>query len=326
MNVVDVIIVSYNNEQELESCVKCSRSAFGQLLKQIIIVDNGSNESTVAEINRISSAHNGVISVFLPSNVGFGAANNIGVKNSTAPFIALVNPDLELAKDIGPLLESFWANDAGVISVPLYYPNGQRQANSGKFKGLVSSLFQLMNIGRLVRRFRLVAFLRTFRWRRGSAVSVYLEALAGEGSENVIHVDWVSGAFMFLSRKVWDAVGGFDESFFLYVEDEDLCRRVRKAGFNVSVVKCKGGIHKVGFESETNSLWKLKKFYWRSISTATYLSHHDSLLTARIYRLLSVIVLCIHVIANFKIKFPLSKAAYCLLKGQDCLYQLRRSS
>jgi N-acetylglucosaminyl-diphospho-decaprenol L-rhamnosyltransferase len=151
------------------------------------------------------------------ANVGFARACNQGTRSTTAPRVFFLNPDAEVApgavEALAARLDS--APDVGVVGPLTHSPDGTVQVSTGPDLDLRSERRQR----------RLV---RAVRRRDPTAV---LEATARYAREH--EPDWVSGAGLMARREALEAVGGFDEDFFLYEEDADLCRRIRSAGWRV---------------------------------------------------------------------------------------------
>lgn len=320
-----MVIVTHNSEALIESCVAATVRAFGHLLDKIIIVDNGSVDITVDRLEKLKASFPAVQYIELAENLGFGAANNIGVKKTTSDFIALVNPDLLLNEGIGSELATNIGIADAIYTAPLYYPDGKRQANIGSFKSLFSALLQLVSAGKLIRRLgwtsALLNLLR-FLYPR-TTITQYLQEVSDTAAPTIRTVDWVSGAFMFLPRSVWSRVDGFNERFFLYVEDEDFCRRAKTKGIKTMVIPSIGGIHSVGYESKSSIENTLKKFYWRSMSTAYYLKVHVGLCASMTYRFCAALLLLWKFLQAPRAGFPYFSAAQCLLAGDDMLPTLR---
>ena len=152
-----------------------------------------------------------------PENVGFGRACNQGARETRAPFVLFLNPDATLGpgalEALVRLLET--RPRVGIVGPRTRSANGDIQVSTGADLSLVSEWRQ--------RRLVLGVFRRDAR------------ALAEADARHAVEHEpgWVSGACLLARREAFDAVSGFDERFFLYEEDADLCRRVRAAGWQV---------------------------------------------------------------------------------------------
>ena len=136
---------------------------------------------------------------------GFGANHNAAFAHCTTPFYCVANPDIRLERDPFPALRETLADfGTGVVGPLVRSPAGAIEDSARRFPTF-ASLFQKLY--------------------RAPAGPDY----AAEG--NAIEVDWVAGMFMLFRSDAYRAVGGFDERFFLYYEDVDICRRLRSRGF-----------------------------------------------------------------------------------------------
>ena len=178
------------------------------------MVDNASRDGSAATVRERFPS---VRLIANPENVGFARACNQGARACAAPYLLFLNPDATLApgslSTLAAILEA--RPRVGVVGPRTRSANGDIQVSTGPDLSLVSE----------VRQRRLVRGVA----RRDPAVLVEAEGLHAVERE----ADWVSGACLMIRRQAFDAVAGFDERFFLYEEDADLCRRVRQAGWQV---------------------------------------------------------------------------------------------
>jgi len=208
---VDVVVVSYETRETL---LECLAALVAEPTASVIVIDNASRDGTAAAVRERFPS---VRLVANAENVGFARACNQGARESRARYLLFLNPDATLAPgSLGALAAILEARPrVGVVGPRTRSANGDIQVSTGPDLSLVSEIRQR----RLVRG---VA-------RRDAAILVEAEGLHAVERE----VDWVSGACLMIRREAFDAVSGFDERFFLYEEDADLCRRVRAAGWKV---------------------------------------------------------------------------------------------
>jgi N-acetylglucosaminyl-diphospho-decaprenol L-rhamnosyltransferase len=203
----------------------------------VIVVDSGSPEGPpeVASSVRL---------VALDSNVGFGAASNRGAADAWSggnEYFAFLNPDVRLA---GPSLSDLVQAMArqpgvGIATGPVVDEQGNRQPSAwGPTSALrafwFASGWQLPRLRRLVGRLR------------GSGVLTSASSLARAHVEVDGHV---LGGAMVVRRECWKQLGGFNEDFFLYWEDADLCQRARDLGWRVAMLPCTPIVHSAGTSS-----------------------------------------------------------------------------
>ncbi|MFI4947135.1 MAG: glycosyltransferase family 2 protein [Burkholderiales bacterium] len=221
---VAVVVVSYETRETLLEGLAALAS---EPDASVVVVDNASSDGSAAAVRaRFPS----VRLIANPENVGFARACNQGARDSRAPFLLFLNPDATLAPGslttLAALLQA--RPRVGAVGPRTRSANGDIQVSTGPDLSLLSEIRQR----RLVRGVAL----------RDAAVLVEAEGLHAVERE----ADWVSGACLLIRREVFDAVSGFDERFFLYEEDADLCRRVREAGFNVLYSPAAEACHALG--------------------------------------------------------------------------------
>lgn len=165
-------------------------------------------------------------------NVGFGAGVNVGAKVGRAPWLLILNPDTEITRPAIDVLLAAGQRQPGlgVLAPRLLHADGSDQVNGGRFSGWAREASRCLGAGRHLRGLRA-------RMRR--------ESTRGEGRGPIAR-PWVSGAAVLVRRSAFGQVGGFDERFFLYYEDEDLCRRLRARGWQVAVCPGASAQHAVG--------------------------------------------------------------------------------
>jgi N-acetylglucosaminyl-diphospho-decaprenol L-rhamnosyltransferase len=193
---VTVVIVTYFSA----SCIMPMAEVLNGI-KNIVFVDNGSTDNT-KELIRTLIPHASVIA--LPANVGFGSANNRAFAQCTTPFIAIVNPDIDFsAAALNQLLSTADKfPEAAFIAPQLIDKEGKPDIS-----------------------YRFPRYLRgTSTWKARA-----------QPAEALTCVGFASGAFLLAKRDALIALKGFDESFFLYYEDDDLCARAFNAGMQIIV-------------------------------------------------------------------------------------------
>ena len=234
--VVGVVIVNFNSGEALASTVESLEAGFRGLSWDAIVVDNGSSDgSEGAALNRSR------VKLLRGPNVGFAAAVNRGISITPAPFVLVLNPDCRLEPLSGVrLLEELQQHSRCAIVGPrILNTDGTLQESARGDPNVLTGLFGRTTIlSRLFRNSSVV--------RRNLASS----SVNGETASSRC-VDWVSGACMLARRDVLAGLGGFDEGYFLYWEDADLCRRLRNAGWETRYVPGATVVHDVGHSSRS---------------------------------------------------------------------------
>lgn len=246
MTDVDAIIVSYNSGELLRGQLACGplRKAFGR----IIVVDNASTDDSVA----IADAANATV-IARAENSGLATALNEGLRHSTADFVAVLNPDVLLDDDsaIESLFREFDAPDVGLVAPRLRLPDGALQDSARK----VPTPSQLVA-----------------RRLTGRSLGVLNPAQPSD-------VPWVVLAFVIIRRAALDDIGGFDEDFFLYFEDVDLCVRLWKAGWRVRLDTNSTAQH--GFHGESRQSLKSRAARHHRRSARTFFAKHPRMIVGQ---------------------------------------------
>jgi N-acetylglucosaminyl-diphospho-decaprenol L-rhamnosyltransferase len=215
MGELAAVVVNHDAGELLPLCLSSIYAAGYDLSLDVVVVDNASVDGSLEQAAR---AHPSIRIVSNGVNRGFAAAANQGVRKTKAPFVLLLNPDAEItAGSLASLIKVVIdRTTVGVVGPLVRNPDGSIQASARKVPGLVDALGHAF-IG---------PFLSDNRFSRS-----YTMAEWDRSSER--EVEWVSGCAMLLRREAFEAVGGFDEGYFMYVEDVDLCTRLRQAGWSV---------------------------------------------------------------------------------------------
>ncbi len=211
----------------------------------MIIVDNASDDGSVELIRNKYPSVNLIIN---KENLGFGKANNQALKIAKGKYILLINPDAIVSEDTFDLMINFFENnqDAGLAGCKILNPDGSLQlACRRSFPGPWTSFCKVTGLSNLFPNSRIFA-----RYNL-----TYLN------ENQTYEVDAISGSFMMMKREVYDKVNGFDEEFFMYGEDLDLCYRIQQAGYKVFYVHNAQIIHYKGESTKRSNLDETKVFY-----------------------------------------------------------------
>ncbi|MEX1112270.1 MAG: glycosyltransferase family 2 protein [Candidatus Andersenbacteria bacterium] len=197
MKSVGAVIVTHNSEEYITECVQ---SLIKRGVQEVVVVDSASSDKTQAVVSSLP-----VRLIALPENKGFGAAANVGLSEIDSPHVILLNPDAVL--------------QSGKIQTAAEYMD--------KHPSVAVLGFLLQGEAGDIER---------SSWgQRVSPLSMLTRHISKDATVPTVPqpVGWVSGGAMMLRRSEALALGGFDESFFLYWEDVDLCRRLEEDGKNI---------------------------------------------------------------------------------------------
>ena len=244
---VTAILVNYNAGNELTVALRSIQSDCAQVEWEAVVVDNASSDNSAAIVETFPRA----TLIRNPANVGFGRAVNQAAAVATAPRLLLVNPDCRLVSGAISTLRSVLDAEpsCAVVGPRIFDPDGTVQGSARGDPDMLTGLFGRTGALRVLLPFLPVA-------RR----NVVVEDAVRTGASSVV-VDWLSGACMLIRRDAFTAAGGFDERFFLYWEDADLCRRLRNRGFQVRYVPGASAVHQVGRSSQTARRSSIRAFH-----------------------------------------------------------------
>jgi GT2 family glycosyltransferase len=245
MKDLSIIIVNYNVKEFVENLLNSIDKARQNLSLEIFVVDNASDDGSV---DVIKEKFPYVTLIANKTNIGFGAANNLALSKAAGKYLLLINPDTIVKEDTFVRMIGFFEKhpDAGVAGCKVLNSDGTLQlACRRSFPGPWTSFTKVTGLSALFPGSRLFA-----RYNL-----TYLD-------ENKTHeVDAVSGSFMMMRRETYNKVGGFDEQFFMYGEDIDLCYRTQKAGYKVFYVHETEIIHYKGESTKRSSIDETQVFY-----------------------------------------------------------------
>ncbi|MDO8626816.1 MAG: glycosyltransferase family 2 protein [Candidatus Magasanikbacteria bacterium] len=220
---VNIVIVNYKMKADIERCLASLLPDFADdnLSVNVTVVDNLSGD----EIDKFLEAKYPSVKCILNNqNLGFGGATNIGIKSAPAKYYFILNPDTyffpnqHTVKKLYDFLEAH--PKIGLVGPKILYPDSSIQYSCYRFPTFWQPLFSRTNLG-----------------QKGSGKIVNDHAMMKDFShERTELVDWIMGSAMFARGVALDEVNLFDDRFFMYYEDSDLCRRFWEAGWPVYYV------------------------------------------------------------------------------------------
>lgn len=226
------VVVNYEAGELLTVCVRSlladTGGPDGAGAPEVVVVDNGSTDGSIAALRAALPD----VRVITPGhNLGYAAAANVGIAATTAPVVAVCNPDLDVLPGTGAaMVVRFDAEaDLAALGPRIENPDGSLYPSARRDPGIGDAIGHAL--------FGLVAPRNRFT-RRYRQLDVD-PALPRD-------VDWASGAMLFLRRSALTSVGGWDERYFMYMEDVDLCWRLRCLGWRVAYEPRGRAIHVQG--------------------------------------------------------------------------------
>jgi N-acetylglucosaminyl-diphospho-decaprenol L-rhamnosyltransferase len=241
---IDIIIVNWNSSASLQSCLaSLFASARCQYdLTRIVVVDNGSEDDCADVVSQFG----GVELRQNSSNHGFAAACNNGAKGSRADYLLFLNPDTEVETDAMDKVVSVISRPenagVGICGIRLQDQAGRPSLSCSRFPTTWSLVLEMSGLDRL-----------------GRGIFKMRHFMPDDLTEDR-NVDQIIGAFFLIRRALFEALGGFDERFFVYFEEVDLSLRARQRGYTARFVSGAAATH-IGRVSSNQSK-ALRLFYF----------------------------------------------------------------
>ncbi|MGB9637355.1 MAG: glycosyltransferase family 2 protein [Microgenomates group bacterium] len=247
---VSIVIVHYKDKQALFNCLKSIEDNKPKVSFEVIVVDN--DETKVIE-DELKSRFNWVVYIKSPSNLGYGAGNNLGAKRAKGEYILFLNPDTQLKPNSVDNLVLFLDKnkDVAVVAPNLIDAKGKVFSQLGSRELTpIRGIFALSFLNKI---FPNNPFSRDY----------YLFDLPMNKKREV---DAVPGSAFLIRKKVFVEVGGFDENIFLFFEESDLGRRIKKAGYKLFIIPDSEIFHfwkgKEKASKKIRKIFKQSRFYY----------------------------------------------------------------
>lgn len=243
---ISVIIVNYNVKDLLDNCVSSIYKAAGNKYKvEVFVVDNNSIDKSA---DLIKNKYPQAIVIENDNNIGFSKANNIAIKRAKGKHILILNPDTVLEESTFDKMINFIKEHpgTGAVTSKLILTNGKLDSACRRsFPTPSVAIPRMLGLSKLFPKSK--AF--------GKYNLTYLD------DDKTYEVDAICGAFMFIPKEVMDKVKGFDEDYFMYGEDLDLCYRINKAGYKIFYYPEVTTIHFKGESTKKTHLSYVNNFY-----------------------------------------------------------------
>jgi N-acetylglucosaminyl-diphospho-decaprenol L-rhamnosyltransferase len=222
---VAAVVVNFNAGETLGACVRSLRAASAGT---IVVVDNDSHDGSA---NALAAAEPDVRVLATGRNLGYGTAANRGAAGVTEPYILVLNPDVEVQPGaLAALVAALERNPLlGAVGPRVETLDGSLYPSARRFPDLAVAAGHAF-----------LGFLAPHnRFSRAYKLLDWDHTTPGE-------VDWVSGSCVMFRRSAYEAVGGFDERYFMYAEDVDVCWRLGRAGWSVGYEPAARVVHAGG--------------------------------------------------------------------------------
>lgn len=230
---LSISIVNFQSESFIGECLASVFKFISPEDAEVIIVNNDEKEN----LEEIKKRFPEIRITDHKKNVGFGAGHNLGAKEARGELILFLNPDVELIEDVSPIIRLFENNKKIGIVGPQLLTDGEEIQSW--IAGNETSLWNVLRNNT----------------RTSSSKKIWKSPRRREAH-------WVTGAALFIRRSLWEKLGGFDENFFMFFEDEDLCKRARKIGRTVVFSPEVKARHSCGRSTKDKKMQK--EWYYKS--------------------------------------------------------------
>ena len=226
---VSAVLVSYNVRELLLRCIASLRA---DGVRDIVVVDNASKDDSVEALRTLEPE---VRLEALDHNLGFGGGVNRAVTRTTTDYVLVTTPDVVVEPGSTKALIAVLDDhpDVGLVAPRIETPDRALYPSVRRFPSLVDAAGH--------------AFLH-FLWPANPFSRRY--KMSDWDHRSAADVDWVAGTHFLVRREAWDAVGGFDEQFFMFVEDVDLCWRLHRAGWRIRYEPSSTVVHEISSSTD----------------------------------------------------------------------------
>lgn len=225
---LSVIIVNYNGAKYFKGCLDSLYQNLAGISAEIIVLDNNSADDSrefvktnFPEVKLIESK----------INHGFGKGNNEAVKQAKGKYLLLINNDTIVLDQLLPVLNHLKSDEKiGVVGINMLNGNKEYLPAAGNFP-TVSNMFLMKKL-----------------------LQISEEFIQGKFAESAYEVDWLGGSFLLLPKSIYNQIGGFDEDYFMYVEDVDFSKKIANIGYKRVFLPNYSYIHFIGFTKAKNPM------------------------------------------------------------------------
>jgi GT2 family glycosyltransferase len=248
---ISISIVSYNTRDLLRACLLSLEARRDEVELEIIVIDN---DSTDGSAEMVKAEFPKVLLIEAGENLGYGRANNLGLKDANGRHFFVLNSDTEVQPRALRALVDFLDErpKAGAVTAQLILPDGSIQPSCATDPNLMKVFWEQTYLDRLFPNNKITGGYTMTHWNY----------------DDVREVEQVAGAAVVIRREAWEQIGGFDPAFFMYFEDTDLCIRLRKAGWSIWFLPDARVHHKVGASSDKD--WQLRARMVSSLNWSRY--------------------------------------------------------
>lgn len=244
------MIVTYNSGDTVLNCIRSIYENIKDINYEVLVIDNLSTDGTplkiIEEFPKVKMLIN-------EENLGFGKANNIGFKNASGEYILVLNPDTRvIEKSIENMIKFMGMNkDVGILTCKLLNFDDSIQYSARRFISLFQTIFYRTPIKKIMPQSQV------------NKLNNYYLMKDWDHNSNK-EIDWAIGACLLLPKKIIDTLEGFDDRFFMYYEDVDLCLRTKREGYKIFYLADVNISHE-HIQASTKNVNKLSIIHFKSM-------------------------------------------------------------
>jgi len=253
-----VIVVNFNSGDYLLYSLRSIKLNLDEN-SEVIVVDNNSTDNSINKAKKIFPEFKYIES---KRNLGYGGGCNLGAKYAKGDILIFSNADVIITKGVFDKIRGYLEKDnkIGILGPRFEYPDGSYQPSCRRYPRFKYLLFGRKSIGSSI--FKNNPITREF---------LYLDL---ENEKNPIEVEGIVGAFIVIKKHIFEEIGGFDERFFLFAEDIDLCLRVKERGYKILHAP---DIRIIHFHGGSRRYLGLKSDYYLRKSIYKFFKKHNSI-------------------------------------------------
>jgi len=257
---ISIIIVNYNSLDFIKKCISSIGEHIGgsSTTFEILVVDNDSNDGSVEYLKGQIRKNNNFNLIINKKNLGFSKASNIGASGAKGEYLLFLNPDTRFLRgNLADLIDFYNRKEktgrVGIIGAKALNPDGTLQLTARSFPTLARQFYESYFLYRIFKRSRVFGSYFLTWWDHSSEMEV----------------DWLAGSFMFIRKDHFIRMNMFDEDYFMYSEDSDLCLRLRRKGFNnyyypgFVIEHSDSGIASKEMAVREAGIWKSRRLYFK---------------------------------------------------------------
>ncbi|MEO6694811.1 MAG: glycosyltransferase family 2 protein [Ignavibacteria bacterium] len=248
---ISIIIINYKQKHFISQCVASIYKHFNSYPFEVIIINNSVEENLYSLETSYPD-----LSVFENHNKGFSQANNLGVSYSKGDFIFFLNADTIVRSDfLKDFIDRFKNKTFGAVGLKLRNEDETFQLSFWKENTFINEITNKKSE-------------KEFKEKN----KIFIKKIENEFN-NIAEADWVSGAAMIMRKQVFLDIGGFDENFFLYYEDADICKRLQLKNLKIYFYPFCSLIHFKG--ENVNKDFRDKASFYSKQSQLLYYKKHN---------------------------------------------------